>query len=109
MPWAICFLVGAVLGAGAVFVLLIDRFRKAKQRETAAEQLTANAKQLQLDAIATEKEVERREVELRVQRNELEQRTISYANLQHENVVLKRDPIPFGPAGAGRSGGDGSR
>jgi hypothetical protein len=91
MPWVICFLVGSFTGAVAVFVLLIDRSRRLKNRESASEQLAAKAKQAQLDALAKEQAIERREIDLRLRREQFEQQVITYANLNQENLALKRD------------------
>jgi hypothetical protein len=120
MPWVICFLLGSVAGAIAVFVLLIDRIRKVKKKELATERLTTIAKQAQVEALAKEKALERREreaveelaaktreieadiiakesvierhtMDLRLRREEFEKQIITYANLSRENVELKRD------------------
>jgi hypothetical protein len=90
MPWVICFLVGAVAGAIAVFVLLLDRIRKVKKRELATEQLTARAKQAQVDAVAKEKALERKEREAGEQLA-AKARQIDAEAIAREQAITRRD------------------
>lgn len=91
MSYVIVLLLGMLAGGISVFAVLEARRRNLREQR---HQLEAQAKHLEQaipELKAKEQELEQHSTRLRARQAEFEARAVSYAELQDENTILKRD------------------
>ena len=91
MSYVIVFLLGIVAGGISLFAVLEDRRRRLREERHQLDVLAAHVEEAFPKLRAKEQEVAEQTTRFQGQQAEFEARAVSYAELQDENAILKRD------------------
>lgn len=91
MTYVISFIVGLLVGAGALFAILLDRQNKVRKERRRLEQETQRLNDSLDEVNQRRREFSEESAQLKRLQQEFEQRVISFSELHDENAILKRD------------------
>ncbi|MBU0640772.1 MAG: GIY-YIG nuclease family protein [Planctomycetes bacterium] len=91
MLYVVAFLVGLLLGAGALIALLIEKQSRLRSEKNRLAEEDERLKRFRTEIERGRKTLTHEAEQVKVERREFDARVISYKELHAENLILKRD------------------